>query len=441
MIRRRISIPGILLKAKNNMDTAMTINKSFTIAVQLFLFVVASSPVSVLAQREGGLPKQSLTNRLLISNGPKGPIHGGESAVTDMVLMNNGWVYGATKATWGAEYCHVFRTDGQKIEHILNISSRLAGQTSVSDLTRGQANIVVGSSSTTNEIFDTKNNSYPGGHLFTLNTVNNQFEDLGIVSPGQGINCIAVDTVRGKIYVVTYPAGHLFSFDWKTKTKKDFGEVMTPWRVKDLGRVSWRGVPKVLMIDDSGNVYYSTYYREKVAFSKQEQMKGGSSTYSSLSGGRIYRLPYGEESPVFTGAVIPSQTGMDSDPIYENGIASAISARDGGFWCGTINDGFLFKFQPSTSTVVNKGKAFQYWNLKSLAYGKDGKLYMLGGRDEDNSWIMSYDPAVGSLACLGWPDNTAQCSIICPDKSGNILIAENLRHSFVWVFDPAKVGE
>ena len=192
-------------------------------------------------------------------------------------------------------------------------------------------------------------------------------------------------------------------------------------------------------MDDAGTLYFSTYFRTEIEMAKQEQMKGGSSAYSSLEGGRIYRLVYGEEKPVFTGAVIPTQTGMDSDPLYENGIASAIRARDGGFWCGTINDGFLFKFEPATSTVINKGKAFQYWNLKSLAYGSDGKLYMLGGRDEDNSWLLSYDPKIGSLDCLGWPENTAQCSVICADKIGRIIIAENLRHSFIWVFDPLKM--
>ena len=76
-----------------------------------------------------------------------------------------------------------------------------------------------------------------------------------------------------------------------------------------------------------------------------------------------------------------------------------------------------------------------------MAYAKDGKLYMLGGRDEDNSWILSYDPAVGSLACEGWPENTAQCSVICADKKGRIIIAENLRHSFMWVYDPSTTIE
>jgi hypothetical protein len=213
---------------------------------------------------------------------------------------------------------------------------------------------------------------------------------------------------------VTYPAGHLVAYHYKDKQIKDYGEVMRPWRVKDLGRVSWRGVPKVLLLDDAGTVYFSTYIEQ--------------------AGGRIFRLAYGDEKPVSTGAIVPVQKGMDDDPLYETGIASAIRAKDGGFWCGTINDGFLFKFHPSTSTVVNKGKAFQYWNLRSLAYGGDDKLYMLGGRDYDNSWLLCYDPASGSMDCLGWPNQTTQCGVISADRAGNILMAENLRNSYIYVY-------
>ncbi len=412
-------------------------NRIFTSLVILFLSL-ALGTTALFAQRVGGLPRGSISNRLLISNGPKGPIKGGESAVTDMILMNDGWIYGSTKATWGAENCHIFRTDGEKVEHLLNVTSAFPNQTAITDLCIGNDNIFYASTSTTNEVFDDKSKPYEGGHIFSFDPADKKTEDLGIMAPGQGINCINMDLSRELIYGVTYPAGHLFSYDLKNKSIKDFGEIMTPWRVMDLGRVSWRGVPKVLMIDDAGTVYYSTYYRREISMSAQELMKGGFSTYSSNAGGRIYRLTYGDEKPVFTGAIIPAQTGMDSDPIYENGIASAIRARDGGFWCGTINDGFLFKFYPSTSTVINKGKAFQYWNLKSLTYGGDGKLYMLGGRDEDNSWILCYDTMTGSIDCLGWPDNTAQCSIICTDKNGRIFMAENLRHSFIWVYEFSK---
>jgi hypothetical protein len=403
----------------------------------LFLLVEFNIATS-FGQRAGLITKGSVIKHILISNGPQGPIRGGESAVTDMILMNDGWVYGSTKATWGAQNCHIFRTDGEKVEHVLNVTSQIAGQTSINDLCVGKRNVLIGCTSTYDEILDDTGKVYEGGHLFSFDLSTGFCEDLGIVAHGQGINCIVIDSIRGKVYGVTYPAGHLFSYDFKSKSTKDFGEIMKPWRVKDLGRVSWRGVPKVLMIDDAGTVYFSTYYHKEISLTKQELMKGGSSNYSVFSGGLIYRLAYGDEQPVFTGVTVPTQKGMDSDPIYENGIASAIRARDGGFWCGTINDGFLFKFLPSTSMVINKGKAFQYWNLKSLAYGADGKLYMLGGRDEDNSWILCYDPMIGSLDCLGWPDNTAQCSVICADGKGRILIAENLRHSFIWVYDPSE---
>ena len=413
-------------------------NKRITAWITITLLAAAGNITLSFAQRPGGLQASAITNRLLISNGPRGPIQGGESAVTDMILLKDGWVYGSTKATGGAENCHLFRTDGEKIEHLLNLTSKFPGQTAIADIDYGKGNILIGCTSTYDDVFDRKSKSYDGGHIFSFDPVTKKTDDFGVIAQGQGINCITVDSVRGKIYGVTYPAGHLFSFDLKTRATKDFGEVMTPWRVKDLGRVSWRGVPKVLIIDDAGSLYFSTYYRSETEMTKQEQMKNSSSSYSSLEGGRIYRLAYGDEQPVFTGAVIPTQTGMDSDPLYENGIASVIRARDGGFWCGTINDGFLFKFEPSTSTVINKGKTFQYWNLKSLAYGSDGKLYMLGGRDEDNSWLMSYDPMIGALGCLGWPENTAQCSVICADKKGRIMMAENLRHSFIWVYDPAK---
>ena len=404
--------------------------------VPLFIILSGLHTVTAYAQRAGKITKGMVSKHILISDGPQGPIQGGESAVTDMILMNDNWVYGSTKATWGAQNCHIFRTDGDKAEHILNVTSLLEGQTSITDLCVGKGNIIIGCTSTYDEILDDTDKGYKGGHLFSFDPLTRKSEDLGIIAAGQGINCIAIDSLRGKIYGVTYPAGHLLSYDTGTGAIKDFGEVMTPWRVKDLGRVSWRGVPKVLMIDDAGTVYFSTYYRKEINLTEQEIMKGGSSTYSAYSGGLIYRLAFGDEEPVFTGVSIPTQQGMDSDPLYENGIASAIRARDGGFWCGTINDGFLFKFQPSTSTVINKGKAFQYWNLKSLTYGGDGKLYMLGGRDEDNSWILCYDPAIGSIDCLGWPDNTAQCSVICADAKGRILIAENLRHSFIWVYEP-----
>ena len=388
--------------------------------ISLFIALFVLAVTSAEAQRYGGMESGSIEKSLLLSNGPKGPIHGGESAITDMIFMPDGLVYGSTEAIRGAQACHIFHSCGDHTAHEVNVTEKLPGQVKVLDIAQGYGNSLVGGTTTYNEIFDDPDSDYEGGHLFSFDTETKTFNDLGIISPGQGIHCVAVDTVHTRIYCVTYPEGHLYAYNYETEQKKDFGEVMKPWRIKDLGRVSWRGVPKVLMIDDAGTVYFSTYMDN--------------------NGGCIFRLTYGDEAPIFTGAVVPTQRGMHNDPIYENTILSAIQARDGGFWCGTSVDGFLFKFYPSTSTVVNKGKAFNYWNLRSLAYGGDGRLYMLGGRDYDNPWLMCYDPGTGSMESLGWPSNYSQCGAICADAKGRILMGENMRNSYIWVYRKSAVG-
>ena len=190
--------------------------KFLGIAVLVLSMMSKFSPV--FAQRLGGLPRGAIVNKVLISDGPKGPIQGGESAVTDMVLLTDGWVYGSTKATWGAEHCHLFRTDGNRVEHMLNLTERFSTQTSISDITPGEENTLFGCTSTYDEVFDNPGNTYEGGHLFSFNTSTRQLEDFGIISKGQGLNCMVVDSAHQLIYMVTYPAGHLFSFDLNAKT-------------------------------------------------------------------------------------------------------------------------------------------------------------------------------------------------------------------------------
>ncbi len=53
--------------------------------------------IVVLAWCGSTVDAQRFRPVFLVSNGPDGPIHGGESAVTDMVLMEDGWVYGSAR--------------------------------------------------------------------------------------------------------------------------------------------------------------------------------------------------------------------------------------------------------------------------------------------------------------------------------------------------------
>ncbi len=402
----------------------------FIAASLVLIALLAAIPASA---RQGQMDAGAITGKVLLSNGPEGPIKGGESSIVNMLLMPDGAVVGATQAIYGAESCHLFKVEGENTAHLVNVTAKLPGQAKVCNIVQAANGTVVGGTSTYNEIFDDSKNTYEGGHLFAFDPATRAFTDYGVVMAGQGINCVAVDTLHTRIYCVTYPKAHLFSFDYATKQKKDHGMVMQEWRVKDLGLVSWRGVPKVLMIDDAGTVYFSTYYNEGAKADDQ-----GDPFNSGLIGGRILRMAYGDDKPVFTGAVVPTQKGMDNDPIYENTIVAAIKAKDGGFWCGSSVDGFLFKFYPSTSTVVNYGKAFNYWNLKSFAYGGDGSLYMLGGRDYDYSWLLKFDAVTRSFDCVGYPGQDSQVGAISADKDGNILMGENSRNSYIYFYGNSK---
>ena len=109
---------------------------------------------------------------------------------------------------------------------------------------------------------------------------------------------------------------------------------------------------------------------------------------------------------------------------------------------GTFEDRYDRPWGYGNTTVCyydpKKGKAFNYWNLRSLAYSGDGRLYMLGGRDYDNPWLLCYDTMTGSFDCLGWPSNYSQIGNICADKDGQILMAENMRNSYILVYQKSK---
>ena len=79
--------------------------KKFLRITLYFSAILVFSKVT-FAQRKGGLPRVSLINKVLISNGPKGPIHGGESAVTDMVSYKPNFILSqaAIFSNWGSEY-------------------------------------------------------------------------------------------------------------------------------------------------------------------------------------------------------------------------------------------------------------------------------------------------------------------------------------------------
>jgi len=122
--------------------------------------------------------------------------------------------------------------------------------------------------------------------------------------------------------------------------------------------------------------------------------------------------------------------------IILTGFVVAFSAqRQGGLDSAKLGPSLLVSNGPAGPI---RGGESAVTDMVLMPDGRDGKLYLLGGRDYDNSWLLCYDPAAGSLDCLGWPTNTAQCGVICADREGRILMAENLRNSYIYVYEGSR---
>ena len=85
--------------------------KSKLMVISLIVILCMTHIINISAQRAGRFPLKAVTKTILLTDGPKGPVKGGESSVTDMVLAEDGFVYGSTKAVLGAKNCHLFRQE------------------------------------------------------------------------------------------------------------------------------------------------------------------------------------------------------------------------------------------------------------------------------------------------------------------------------------------
>ena len=72
----------------------------------------------------------------------------------------------------------------------------------------------------------------------------------------------------------------------------------------------------------------------------------------------------------------------------------AISAS-GKIYGGNAGDGQLFEIDPVTRKLKNLGKPIGMNRLRGLTFGKDGKLYGIGGSQPGYSHLFSYDEQEG----------------------------------------------
>ena len=309
---------------------------------------------------------------------------------TNVLIASGKAVYGATSG----DTCHVFRFDPQTGK-LLVLASIDGPNTVLKGMVLDDDTIYVGTMLTKRQLWwegrrrggtyeqedanlyqiDTTWNT---GHLYRIKGVksdNPVLEDLGIPVEGQGIHTMAMDSNRGLIYGLTYPAGRFFIYD----TRDNTGEVITfgtAYTYVSNHMVNFAEVEKDLTDFTPGEGEFNN----KIVAKAMHVMPDGT-VFTSGWDGRIIRYDPGIANPQdrFTAVgSIPTVPGRQ----YWNRIDEIVE-NDGKLYIGS-SDGYIFQFDPATRDIKNYGKPVRAIEVMGLAFSTvDGDLYGINGGDLD----------------------------------------------------------
>ena len=98
---------------------------------------------------------------------------------------------------------------------------------------------------------------YQGGHFLSYDLNSGKFEDLGVAPNHEGIITMNMDTVRGRLYGITWPTGHFIRYDLPRKEMKDLGPFFLEG---ENGKgATYRTICRSLAIDpEEGSVFFTT---------------------------------------------------------------------------------------------------------------------------------------------------------------------------------------
>jgi streptogramin lyase len=77
---------------------------------------------------------------------------------------------------------------------------------------------------------------------------------------------------------------------------------------------------------------------------------------------------------------------------------------EGSVLYGGTSDGYLFRFEPKQMRTQNLGKPLNQYRIRGLVVARNGKLYGVGGDEDEMARLFSYNPANGAYELLGMVD-------------------------------------
>jgi outer membrane protein assembly factor BamB len=82
----------------------------------------------------------------------------------------------------------------------------------------------------------------------------------------------------------------------------------------------------------------------------------------------------------------------------------AWATSDGVVFYGGTSDGYLFRFEPKENRITNLGKPLNQYRIRGLVMAANGRIYGVGGDDDEMARLFCYDPRNGSYELLGMID-------------------------------------
>jgi hypothetical protein len=223
------------------------------------------------------------------------------------------------------------------------------------------------------------------GHLYMYDTSGDerkpirvdvaiQVTDLGVAVPGEGIYTLAIDRLRAIIYGLSYPNGQFFSYDIAAAKFTTHGKVVEK-KMPGEKFEDEKNIGRAIGIDLAGNAF------------------------TSGEGAAIYRFDREKQKLEKLSMTAPTVLGREP----WNRIDAITTDACGVFYGGT-SDGYLFRLNPHTLTIENLGKPLNQYRIRGLVFSKNGKLYGVGGDDDEMARLFSYDPSRGVYEMLGMID-------------------------------------
>jgi hypothetical protein len=333
------------------------------------LFILICLPLA--AQREPGydasVVKQVRIDARELGYPPVDVIPSDESAVHALATAPDGTLYGATSG----KRSHLFMMS--PVHGYVVPLGFLKGVSAV------QRSIVVAQNG------DVYIGTSPDGHLLKYTPGSRRHEhirideavettDLGAPVAGESIYALAIDRGRGRIFGLTYPNGSFFSYD------------IGPGKFAVAGKVAERRIP-------------GEKFENEKNIGRAIAVDADGNAYTSGERARLFRFRW--NGMILDKLTATAPTVLGREPYNR---VDAWAAAPGGILYGGTSDGYLFRFDPNQELVQNLGKPLNQYRIRGLVQSQNGKLYGVGGDDDEMARLFSYDPSRGAYEMLGMVD-------------------------------------